>query len=184
MRELAHCVPRRRLWVLAAAAICSGPQLPSLAADFPAMEARLSSDFKSLQSGAVRPAPVAAALDAFPILSARRDVSRLLDDEDTFRAMVRIGLPTGTLQMPPIILFNLFKRLEDQSSNPDVFMDGAIEYIEYTRDANDLLELARLSRTNGGGARLVDDYLDRSLDAARGASRALDRMIPLLPKGL
>ena len=57
------------------------------------------------------------------------------------------------------------------------------EYIEYTRDANDLIELARMSRTNGGGPAAVQDYLERAIFAAKGAGKALDRMVPLLPRG-
>ena len=52
--------------------------------------------------------------------------------------MVAIGLPTGSLQTPPLIQFNLFKRLEDSTRDPGAFMDAPIEYIEYTRDADDL----------------------------------------------
>ena len=95
--------------------------------------------------------------------------------------MVTIGLPTGSLQMPPQILFNLFKRLEGSTRDPGEFMDAAIEYVEYSRDANDLIELARLTRTNGGGPQALQDYLDRAMAAAKGAARALDRMVPLLP---
>ena len=120
-------------------------------------------------------------LDVFPILSAQKDVQKLLEDEETFRTMVTIGLPTGSLQMPPNILFNLFKRLENQTRDPGEFMDAAIEYIEYARDANDLIALARLSRTNGGGPAAVQDYLDRAMIAAKGAGKALNTMVPLLP---
>ena len=88
--------------------------------------------------------------------------------------------PCTAISQPPIILFNLFKRIEPTVRDPDEFMDAAIEYIEYTRDANDLIELARLSRTNGGGPLAVQDYLDRAMFAAKGAGKALDRMVPLL----
>ena len=83
--------------------------------------------------------------------------------------------------MPPNILFNLFKRLEPAVGDPDTFMDAAIEYIEYTRDANDLVALAQMSRKNGGGPQALQDYLDRSIVAAKGAAKALERMVPLLP---
>lgn len=48
-------------------------------------------------------------------------------------------------------------------------------------DSNDLVVLAKMSRTNGGTS-LTADYIDRALEAARGAGRALDRMVPLLPQ--
>ena len=53
--------------------------------------------------------------------------------------------------------------------------------MEYARDANDLLALAQMSRTNGNGAAAAMDYLDRALVSLRGAGKALDRMVPLLP---
>ena len=117
----------------------------------------------------------------FPILAAQGDVKRLLDDEETFRTMITIGLPTGNLQMPPEIAFTSLKALEDCVKDPGTFMDASIEYVEYSRDANDLIALAKMSRTNGGGPRAVQDYLDRSLEAAKDCARALDRMVPLLP---
>ena len=85
---------------------------------------------------------------------------------------------TGQLRMPPNLSFALFKELEPRVKDEGAFMDAAIEYVEYARDANDLFALALLSRTNGGN---VEDYLDRSLVAFRGADKALRRMVPLLP---
>lgn len=170
---------RQRLWLLAAplATISIGPSA-ALAADMISLSSRLQGDMATGGGGG----NLAATPDMYPILAAQRDVKKLLEDEETFRTMVKIGLPTGNLQMPPIILFNLFKRLEDRTRDPGAFMESAIEYVEYTRDANDLVELARLSRTNGGGPPAVQDYLDRSIDAAKGAAKALDRMVPLLPQ--
>ena len=63
--------------------------------------------------------------------------------------MVRIGLPsTGRLSAPPIIQFNLFKTIEASMAEADAgpFMDAAIDYIEFARDANDLVDLARGAR--------------------------------------
>ena len=95
--------------------------------------------------------------------------------------VVQLGLPLGTLQMPPNLQFSLFRRLEASVREPGDFMDAAIEYVEYARDANDLLALAQMSRTNGNGAAAATDYLDRALVSLRGAGKALDRMVPLLP---
>ena len=63
--------------------------------------------------------------------------------------------------MPPNLQFSLFRRLEASVREPGDFMDAAIEYVEYARDANDLLALAQMSRTNGNGAAAATDYLDR-----------------------
>mmetsp|Transcript_24460 Transcript_24460/g.78615 ORF Transcript_24460/g.78615 Transcript_24460/m.78615 type:complete len:186 (-) Transcript_24460:105-662(-) len=143
-----------------------------------------------LQQLAVPPACAAPpmydpSISVYAILQAQRTTQRLLADEDTFRTMVAIGLPTGSLQMPPQLLFSSFKKLEDTVSDPGAFMDAAIEYVEYTRDANDLVELAALDRKNGDPndprtAIAVQDHLDRSMVAARGAAKALDKMVPLL----
>ena len=103
-----------------------------------------------------------------------------MEDEETFRTMVTIGLPVTSL-VPPQLSFSLFKKLEARTSDPGEFMDAAIEYVEYSRDANDLVELARLARMNGGGTQAIQEYLERSIVAARGCAKAMDRMVPLLP---
>ena len=51
-------------------------------------------------------APAAWASDgaggaAFPILGAQQNVRKILEDEQTFKTVVQLGLPLGTLQMPP-----------------------------------------------------------------------------------
>ena len=145
------------------------------------LTAARAADLGSLARQPLKPSD--ATLPVNPIFAAQQDVRALLADEETFRTMVRIGLNTGALQMPPNLTFNFFKRFEAPlgPEQGGEFMDAAIEYIEYTRDANDLVQLAKMSRTNGGGPVATSDYLDRAIDAARGASRALDRMVRLLP---
>ena len=88
---------------------------------------------------------------------------------------------TTSLPTPQTIFFSSFQKLENYTKEPGAFMDAAIEYIEYARDLDDLVELARRSRTNGGGPAATQDYLERALVATKGASKALDRMVPLLP---
>lgn len=171
---------RDRLWLVAGPLLaCLGMPSTGVAADVASLSARFQGDLRSV--GTSDRIGAMTTVDSYAVLSAQRDVRRLLDDEETFRSMVTIGLPTGSLQMPPQILFNLFKRLEGSTRDPGEFMDAAIEYVEYSRDANDLIELARLTRTNGGGPQALQDYLDRAMAAAKGAARALDRMVPLLP---
>eukprot|EP00966_Prymnesium_polylepis_P333635 7389084-Prymnesium_polylepis.1 len=94
--------------------------------------------------------------------------------------MTSIGLSTASLEPPPLT-FKLFQKLEARVKDPDTFMDGAIEYLEYSKDAADLFALARLSRTNGAGLAAMTDYLDRGMLAVRGADKALSRLVPLLP---
>lgn len=125
----------------------------------------------------------AADLDspARRILVARSTTTKLLEDEATFKTMIKIGLATDTLQLPSTLPFTMFKELEPKVADPGEFMDAAIEYVEYQRDAKDLLALAVYSRVNGAGSEAVQDYLDRSLLSVRGADKALQRMVPLLP---
>ena len=94
---------RQRLWMFAAPLLVATPLLmPSraCAADLFSLGNRLDADVKSLRS----PASGASAVNAeiFPILAARETVNKLLEDEETFRTMVTIGLPTGSLQMVSI----------------------------------------------------------------------------------
>ena len=159
---------RRNILGLTGAAVASTP-LSALAVDLQSMtDGRIFYD---------------SSLQTFAIEQAQKDVKALLADEDTFKTMVTIGIPTGNLQMPPQIMFSAFKKLEERVSDPDAFMDAAIEYVEYSRDANDLIALVALDRRNGGRGMqdAIQDHLDRSLVAARGCAKALDRMVPLLP---
>ena len=94
---------RQRLWVFAAPLLFATPLLtPSraCAADLFSLGNRFDADVKSLRS----PDSGASAVNAeiFPILAARETVNKLLEDEETFRTMVTIGLPTGSLQMVSI----------------------------------------------------------------------------------
>jgi len=139
--------------------------------------------------GLLRPLP-SVALEVppiFPILSAQTELAWVAnkDDVETFITMVRIGLPsTGRLSTPPIIQFNLFKTIEASMPEADAgpFMDAAIEYIEYCRDANDLVDLARGARRQGAPDEIVTDYITRAVDASVGAKKAVDAMAPLVKK--
>ena len=95
--------------------------------------------------------------------------------------VLQLGLPLGTLKPPPNLQFALFKRLEASVKDPGEFMDAAIEYVEYTRDADDLVSLAIGAKRQNAPLDIVDDYVERAIAAAQGAKRAVDRMVPLLP---
>ena len=92
-------VARQRLWLLAAPLCMLGNPLIGNAADFASLGSRLDGDLKALSSGKSEGGGMSPSADVFPILSAREDVKKLLADEETFRTMVSIGLPTGNLQM-------------------------------------------------------------------------------------
>ena len=97
-----------------------------------------------------------------------------------------MGLPAfeGKYQPPPVIPFEYFKRLEAEvaAQRRDAFMDARIEYIDYRRDARDLIELARLARRPGGaGLAAARDYVERAVPELEGCQKALNVMVPLLP---
>ena len=129
-----------------------------------------------------------AAAPILPVLAAQSNLRWLsnADDVATFKTMLKIGLPitpTSQLQTPPIIQFALFKAIEPTLPERDAgpFMDAAIEYVEYTRDADDLVSLAIGAKRQNAPLDIVDDYVERAITAAQGAKRAVDRMVPLLP---
>ena len=134
------------------------------------------------------PAAYAEAAPVLPVLAAQSNLRWLSNAEDvaTFKTMLKIGLPitpTSQLQTPPIIQFALFKAIEPTLPERDAgpFMDAAIEYVEYTRDADDLVSLAIGAKRQNAPLDIVDDYVERAIAAAQGAKRAVDRMVPLLP---
>ena len=105
---------------------------PGNAADFATMGARFQSDVQSI--GSSGSSSSSASAESFAILAARQEVKKILADDEAlnaFRTMVSIGLPVPGI---PVILFQSFKRLEQKVRNPDVFMDAAIEYVEFTRE--------------------------------------------------
>ena len=107
----------------------------------------------------------------------------MLEDENKFRTLTTLGLSSASLPLPPNLAFGYFQGLEAQVRQPDVFMDAAIEYIEYLRDANDLVALARLGKANGAPVTAIADYADRALESVRGADASLQRLVPLLRGG-
>lgn len=165
----------RRAWLAAAAsslAVGGSALLPAAA---------LTTDLGALAGRPLGGGGESLATSSFEILAAQAAAKKLLDDEETYKTMVTMGLPTSSLSMPPNLPFGLFKKYEPLVKDPDTFMDAAIEYVEYARDGNDLLALARMARTNGGGPSAVKDYVERAFESARGAAKALDRLVPLLP---
>jgi len=192
-----HCVMQEGLSmggkpVWACATDAAGPSEPRKRAPPPAMSLAPVSGRRAVVAAVAAAAALggqpsaslaAAGLDApnLRILAARSTTTKLLEDEATFKTMIKVGLATDTLQLPPTLPFTMFKELEATVTDPGEFMDAAIEYVEYQRDAKDLLALAVLGRVNGAGSEAVQDYVDRSLLSVRGADKALQRMVPLLP---
>ena len=115
---------------------------------------------------------VCCCCTVLPVLAAQA-LRWLSNTEDvaTFKTMLKIGLPitpTSQLQTPPIIQFALFKAIEPTLPERDAgpFMDAAIEYVEYTRDADDLVSLAMGAKRQNAPLDIVDDYVERAIAAA------------------
>ena len=137
--------------------------------------------FASLQSAI---SPVAATVR---ILAADQSVSTLLDRENlaALQTTLKLGLPAfeGKFAAPPGVPFEFFERLELEVAEPSrgAFMDAAVAYSDYARDAQDLLALAELARTNGAGPVAATGYLERAVPELEGCAKALRTIVPLLP---
>ena len=122
------------------------------------------------------------------VLAAEQSVTTLLDSENlsTLRVMLGLGLPTfeGKYAPPGSVPFEYFQRLqlEVPEAKQGAFMDAAVSFEEYLRDARDLLELARLARTNGAGPEAAQSYLDRAIPDLKGCAKELKTIVPLLPR--
>ena len=168
--------------VIGAAACAWKPATPVALSRRAVLGGALASQFCEAPAYAAESPPI------LPVLAAQSSLRWLSNTEDvaTFKTMLKIGLPitpTSQLQTPPIIQFALFKAIEPTLPERDAgpFMDAAIEYVEYTRDADDLVSLAIGAKRQNAPLDIVDDYVERAITAAQGAKRAVDRMVPLLP---
>ena len=141
----------------------------------------------ALPMQALAAADVGTSTAFLPILAAQSSVKATLADEETFVTLVKLGLPlSGRLQTPPIILFGVFKQLEPLSKDPDAWAVAAVDYVENTRDADDLRALAKaaaqeVARGDTRMAAAVQDYTDRMMVAVRGSAKALEQLVPLIP---
>ena len=83
-------------------------------------------------------------LPIYPILAAKNTVDALLAEEDSVRKLLRLGLPTGKLQLPPEINLSLFERISEALPAEAPALLAAAK--AYTRDAYDCNELAEFCR--------------------------------------
>ena len=136
---------------------------------------------------------------AYPIFVAERTVEMLLSNEELFRNTVRMGLPTGALQLPPEISLSVFERFAELrvrrvvGAPPAVRDAAAIEadalreagrtYVRAAYDANELVAFAYQGRKAQGRASdaQVSAYVDDALAACRKCEAALRTVLPLLP---
>ena len=57
--------------------------------------------------------PDPGPLPIYPVLAAKASVDGLLANKEEFRNLIRLGLPTGALQLPPVINMGLFERIAE-----------------------------------------------------------------------
>lgn len=147
-------------------------------------------------------------LPMYPLLSERRDIAALLEDEAAFRARIlarpgasssskrgqaartpalatqitRMG--TQKVEPPPLSLGALalgyFERLSTAAADPTAVMAAAREYQAAAREANALAELAQRNRDSADSPR-VGEYLRGMCEATRRSAASLDRVVALLP---
>ena len=147
-------------------------------------------------------------LPIYPILAAQTTTDQLLENELEFRTRVRLGLPTGSLQLPPSISYELFTRIgEARPQQASALLDAAKEYTRDSYDANELYEFATKARREGRSdaevstlpmcmraftphgtvptpvpcVEQVSQYVDGALSAARRSATSLRRITALLP---
>ena len=119
------------------------------------------------------------------LLMAKRAVENILENEENFRKLVRLSLPTGALQLPPEINPNVFERHAERCTDADAasLRAAARCYIRAAYDANELVEFAYRGRAQ---KRLSDEqvveYLDGALTACRKCKDALGTIVALLPQ--
>ena len=121
-------------------------------------------------------------LPIYPIVAARRTLDALLADEASFRAAVRLGQSTGSLQLPPEISPSLFERIAANVGEQGAELRAAGQaYITAAYDANELFEFAQRFHAQGRGDVEVCEFVDKALAAARLSSDALRRVMLVLP---
>lgn len=160
-----------------------------------AMEARFSMGLPPFTDDSPDPDPE-PDLPIFPILGAQRTLDKLLAEEQLFRSLIKTGLPTGELQLPPVISPTLFERLASRvrDAEAEALREAGMCYVREARDVDELVAFAMRSLSLGKQAEAdkrvaeaaareveLDDYLDRAMRAARCASTALARVVTLLP---
>ena len=133
-------------------------------------------------------------LPIFPILGAQRTLDKLLAEEVVFRSLIKTGLPTGELQLPPVIAPSLFERLASRVRDAEALREAGMCYVREARDADELVAFAMRSLSLGKQAEAekrvaeaasreveLDEYVERAMAAAQRASLALARVVTLLP---
>lgn len=149
------------------------------------MEQRQAMGLDPFAPPCTNPDPDRDTPPVYPILMAKRAVENILENEENFRKLVRLSLPTGALQLPPEINPNVFERHAERCTDADAasLRAAARCYVRAAYDANELVEFAYRGRAQ---KRLSDEqvveYLDGALTACRKCKDALGTIVALLPQ--
>ena len=122
-------------------------------------------------------------LPVYPIIAAKRSVDLLLADQESFRNRVRLGLPTGELQLPDLVSPALFDRIAASVTDGDAMRAASKDYFREAYDANEMLQFARAAKADGRPDQDVCALIDASIAAAQRSADALVRIVALLPAG-
>ena len=136
------------------------------------------------------------------VLSTDEALKAFVKNEDAFVKGLAAGDETA-IQLPQAISFPTFQALE-KVAGPE-FMEVAIDYAEASRNARDLVKLAKLTKqkvavsvkekgkpvktveveygqAEGSNLGSAEEYAKRAFQEALGASVALSAAVDLLPK--
>ena len=191
MRFVAEQCSRRHVVACLAAAAASTRSLPAFALPEECtngvMELRQAQGVNPFDPPCDGPDPWKRAVPpVYPVFVAKRAVDNLLDNEEVFRNTVRVGAPTGTLQLPPEINPTLLEQIADffeskgTMSNAEEFRAAAKSYVRAAYDANELIAFAYSKEVRPTDAQ-VCEYVDGSLAACRRCRAALATIVSLLP---
>ena len=128
------------------------------------------------EQSASRARALTAAAPAFPIQAAQGGVDALLADEETFRAIVAMGLPTGSLQMPPRIEKGVFLNLELSATDPTALRAAAEAYTQDAAKAEEYLTYAEGAQLQGDNERIRAN-LDAAFAAVQRCKTSLQRVL-------
>tara|TARA_B110001452_G_scaffold245710_1_gene230545 strand:- start:551 stop:928 length:378 start_codon:yes stop_codon:yes gene_type:complete len=119
-------------------------------------------------------------MPTFPLLDAQRRIEALVADEESYRTCVALGLPTGKLQMPPMIQSSVFQGLELRATDLAVLRAEASEYAVAASKAEELLTYAEGAQLEKDDA-AVRQNLDGAFAAVAKCKSSLERMLAVLP---
>lgn len=121
-----------------------------------------------------------SANPALPITAAQRGIDALLADEEAFRAVVTMGLPTGPLQMPPALEKGVFLNLELSATDPAALRAAAQAYMLEAAKADENLTYAEGAQLQGD-SESIRTNLDAAFAAVRKCQASLQRVLAEVP---